>query len=113
MNKPCNGCEHAMEHTGLKRKHHYPWNKEFCDKCEKYKDYQTYLEKRRIYIKGKPIKSIAQFDEHIIKDGIVYWENKPYHAGWFCSMPYKVIVNAIKSGYVFVAVRKGEIINGE
>lgn len=35
------------------------------------------------------------------------------HAGWFCSMPYKVIVNAIKSGYVFVAVRKGEIINGE
>ena len=64
---------------------------------------------KAIYKKGKPIKSIAEFEEcpdmcFWVMAGIGNW-HKVYHRGWMESWQYRMLKDHIDSNLVFRAER--------
>ena len=55
----------------------------------------------KMFKKGEAIKSLDELNalEYI------YWNHKIMHYAFLTSMPYRVVVNALKKGIIFKALR--------
>lgn len=73
-----------------------------CDDCVPMQQYEAYLEKRRKFRKGEPIKS---FDEAITQEW-VYIFGKPKHNAFVISLPVRTLRMCVQRGGVFYAIRK-------
>lgn len=80
MNKPCKGCQYALEDRFCKPPRFYPYSPH-CSQCKKYQKYLEFRESKRKYKKGKQITSMQEFTELITQDRFVYLGDKIYHEG--------------------------------
>lgn len=65
---------------------------------------------KKKYIKGTVIRSVAEFQEVLEKDGLVYiplW-NAPVVSGWIMGFRYRDIVRMIDKGQVYTAKLKSK-----
>ena len=60
------------------------------------------LEKKRKYKQGEVIHS---FDE-LMKQDMIYWQNKIYHYGWFSSWQASWLRCLIENGSIYKAIKK-------
>ena len=106
MKKPCNSCEYALWYSTRKTQSAQPSYKSACKECEKYKQYEQFLESRRKYKQGDLIRSLDVLDHELEKTRFVYMHGKIYHAGWITSLQYRFLRNCVHNNCVYCAVRK-------
>lgn len=53
------------------------------------------------YSKGRVIRSMRILDREFFNFRYVYWRHKPQHPSWLMSMPYRTLLNAVKSGILY------------
>lgn len=98
MRKPCTDCEYKILKNTYCDYHKY---------CDKYKKYEEYLESKRQYTEGKQIKNFGILEQCLERDSFVFMRHKIYHAGWIESLQYHTIDVALKKGYFYEAIKKG------
>lgn len=52
------------------------------------------------YTKGDVITTLDELDEQ----EFIYYRDKVYHAGWWKSWQYRMVVNYLKKGYLYKAI---------
>ena len=65
---------------------------------------------KKKYIKGTIIKSVAEFQEVLERDSLVYvpqW-NAPVHKGWIMGFRYRDIVHMVEAGHFYTAEKKAK-----
>lgn len=118
MKKPCNKCEYASTYKYPSgRINYHPGFYKFvngklncdtpCRDCEKHKKYNEYLESRRRYVKGEPVKSVNEYLK-LKHNGetLFYWRDSIRHFGWLESLQFRVLANSIENGCLYKAVLK-------
>lgn len=70
--------------------------------CNNMVKYNAFLESKRIFSKGNPITSLDEFS----KQEWVFIYGKPRHMGFAHSQQFRTILNSIKTGCIFYAIRK-------
>jgi len=112
MQKPCNKCKCAYSYktpSGQTRYDSSNWGivGEVCRECEKRKKYDEYLESRRQYRQGEPIKSVDEYF-HLKENGesLFYFRDAIRHYGWIESMQFRAFISFLNHGYICRAVKK-------
>lgn len=112
MQKPCNKCEHSYSYkvpSGQTRYDYQMWgdHKEICRDCEKRKKYKEYLESRRQYRQGEPIKSIDEYF-HLKESGesLFYFRDSIRHYKVIESLQFRTFVSFLNHGYICRAIKK-------
>lgn len=101
MNKPCTKCSTAYHYGG----HGYP--RGTCYKeCELYKKYESNLESRRKFIKGKGIYSIGEFMGYCDKNSFVFWHDKLLHIEAIRSWQFRIVERSLQGGWICAAIEK-------
>lgn len=65
---------------------------------------------KKKYIKGTVIRSVAEFQEALERDSLVYvplW-NAPVHKGWITGFRYRELIRMIDMGQIHTAVLKSK-----
>ena len=112
MQKPCNKCEHSYSYkvpSGQTRYDYQMWgdHKEICRDCEKRKKYEEYLESRRQYRQGEPVKDLYEYFS-LIKNGetLFYWRGAIRHYRILESLQFRTFVDLIRRGSIYRAIKK-------
>ena len=103
MNKPCTRCRfNDSSHA------RYPLCTEIRD-CPRYKKYNDYLESKRMYKVGCPILSVYEFEQYIIFNHYVFWNQRLWHTSAIMCLQYRTLRNIIQTGLLYSAVKKDTI----
>lgn len=80
---------------------HKPWGRPVVTKC-KYRPPSTH---KRVFKKGRRIKTIAALDKHLSSGGWIFWgyQKRAVHPGWVMSWQYQMVRNSL--GRMWKAVR--------
>jgi len=112
MNKPCNKCEYAYSYqykSGNVRYYARDFGEKakICRECEKYKKYNEYLESRRRYYKGEPIKSVEEYLALKAKgETMFYLRDAIRHYGWIESLQFHTFMGFMNHGTICRANKK-------
>lgn len=112
MQKPCNKCENSSSYilpSGTTR--YYPQTFGYyaikCRECEKYKKYEEYLQSRRKYLMGKPIKSLEEYFALKEKgESLFYWRGAIRHFKVLECLTFSTFVDLINHGNLYRAIKK-------
>lgn len=112
MQKPCNKCEFSgtypisnnrIDHYCAK----YFSNQAKRNQCEKYAKYDEYLESRRQYCQGEPIKSIEEYLAlKASGESLFYFRDSIRHYKVIESLQFRVFVSFLNHGYICKAIKK-------
>jgi hypothetical protein len=59
--------------------------------------------RRKKFVKGAPIRTLAHLEDELALDHWVYWRDKPRHPSIIMNMPYRVVKNAGLAGILWEA----------
>lgn len=102
MNKPCSDCPNAVRLEGRKKVRFVCKDWERKAHCDEFTRYQDWLESRRLYRKGPPIKS---FDEFLSYD-LVWMFGKPLPQAVAANASVYTVKRMIEAGTVCRCIRK-------
>ena len=97
---PCRYCVAAIEYKGR----HSPSFTVECQQCKNRKEYNEYLNQKRMFIPGEPITSL----EDLLKEDWVIWHGHTKHIEMFRSMSIRTVEMFLRNGAFNKAIRKGE-----
>lgn len=82
-------------------------HKEICRDCEKRKKYEEYLESRRQYRQGEPIKSVDEYF-HLKENGesLFYFRDSIRHYKVIESLQFRTFMSFLNHGYICRAIKK-------
>lgn len=95
---PCRYCAAAIEYKGR----HYPSFTVECRLCENRKAHDKYLESKRQFEAGEPIRTISE----LLDQEWVIWHGYTKHIEMFRSMPVRTVERFLKNGAFQKAIRK-------
>lgn len=95
---PCRYCVASLEY---KNRHYKSFTVE-CQVCQFRKEYESYLESKRKFTEGKPIRTL----EELLKETWVIFHGHTKHIEMFRSMPIRTVEMFLKNGAFKKAIRK-------
>ena len=95
---PCRYCVASVEY---KRRHSPSFTVE-CQQCKNRKEYNEYLNSKRMFIPGEPITSL----EDLLKEDWVIWHGHTKHIEMFRSMSVRTVEHFIENHAFRKAIRK-------
>lgn len=95
---PCRCCVAAIEYKGR----HSPSFTVECQQCQHRKDHEEYLESKRKFKAGDPIKSMSE----LLEQEWVIWHGYTKHIEMFRSMSIRTVEMFLKCGAFKKAIRK-------
>lgn len=97
---PCRYCVASIEYKGR----HSPSFVVECQQCKNRKEYNEYLNSKRMFIPGEPITTL----EDLLKEDWVIWHGHTKHIEMFRSWPIRTVEMFLRQGAFTKAIRKGE-----
>lgn len=95
---PCRYCVAAIEYKGR----HSPSFTVECQQCQYRKEHEEYLESKRQFKSGDPIKSMSE----LLKQEWVIWHGHTKHIEMFRSMSVRTVEMFLAHGAFKKAIRK-------
>ena len=95
---PCRYCVASLEH---KNRHYKGFTIE-CQVCQYRKEYESYLESKRMFTEGKPIRTL----EELMKETWVMFHGHTKHIETIRSMTIRTVEMFLKNGAFKKAIRK-------
>ena len=95
---PCRYCVAAVVYNGK----HVPNYTIECQQCENEKAHKAYLESKRMFTAGEPIRTMSQ----LLKQEWVVWHGHTKHIEMFKSMSIRTVEQFLKNGAFREAIKK-------
>ena len=96
---PCQYCPMAFEYKGRKSS----GLKDYCRECVPYREHQKYLESKRIFSQGEPIKDI----DTLLEQEWVMMHGRVKHIEVIKSNAVRTVLMWLKYGALCKAVKRG------
>lgn len=95
---PCRYCVASFEYKGR----HSPSFTVECQQCKNRKEYNEYLNSKRMFVPGEPITSL----EDLLKEDWVIWYGHTKHIEMFRSMSVRTVERFVENHAFRKAIRK-------
>ena len=95
---PCRYCIASAEYKGR----HSPSFTVECQQCKNRKEYNEYLNSKRMFIPGEPITSL----EDLLKEDWVIWHGHTKNIEMFRSMSVRIVERFVENHAFRKAIRK-------
>ena len=102
---PCRYCALSWKHNDK----HYPSYELPCAECENIKNHRAYLESKRMFEEGDPIKSL----DELMKQEWVMWYHRTRHIEVIKHTQMATVLNWLDRGAFHMAIRKESEIKSE
>ena len=112
MEKPCKHCVHGHHYetqNGEPRYYCSIWiyDDMACRNCEHRQKYEDFLESRRKYKQGKPVKNIQEYFALKEKgESLFYWRGAIRHFKVLECLQFRTFVDLINHGNLYRAIKK-------